>query len=161
MVSETVPGNTPSAPKPGRRWVTILLFVSLIANVFLIGLCGGRVFHRHGWFGRPSEFSQTMGPWAGRALDHLIGPLSSADRQIVVDSVRAHGDELQKLTQAVHDQRQVVAQLLRADNFDRKAIDDAFTELRRRTDAMQTALQGAVADAVAKLSPAARKELED
>jgi uncharacterized membrane protein len=161
MVSESTTGNPPSAPKSGRRWVTVALFVSLVANVFLIGLCGGRIFHGHGWFDRQPQFARTMGPWAGRALDHLIDGLSDADRQIVQDSVSSHADELQKLTQAVREQRQVVARLLKAENFDRKAVDDAFTELRVRSDAMQTALQGAIADAVAKLSPAARKELED
>ncbi len=161
MVSESTIDNPPSAPKSGRRWITIALFVSLVANVFLIGLCGGRIFHGHEWFDRQPQFARTMGPWAGRAFEHLIGGLSDGDRQIVQDSVSSHADELQKLTQAVHEQRQVVAGLLKAENFDRKAVDDAFTELRVRSDAMQTALQGAIADAVARLSPAARKELED
>jgi uncharacterized membrane protein len=79
----------------------------------------------------------------------------------VIDTVRGHADQLQQIYRSVHEQRQLVAQLLRADKFDRKAVDDAFAELRRRTDTMQQNLQAAVADAVAKLSPAARKQLEN
>jgi uncharacterized membrane protein len=98
---------------------------------------------------------------AGRALQHLLSPLSAADRQIVLDTVHGHVDELQQINQSIRDQRKVVAQLLKADTFDRKAVDDAFAELRRRTDAMQAKLEAAVSDAIEKLSPAARKQLED
>jgi uncharacterized membrane protein len=66
-----------------------------------------------------------------------------------------------QINREIRDQRKVVAQLLKADNYDRKALNDAFAELRRRTDSMQETLQAAVGDAVAKLSPAARKQLED
>jgi uncharacterized membrane protein len=162
MVSEPMPSDrTPARPKSGRRWLTILLFVSLVANVFLLGLFGGRLFHRHDWFDRQTEYAQQMGPIAGRALERLVRPLDAADREVVIDTVRGHADELQKIYQSVHDQRELVAQLLRADKFDRKAVDDAFAELRRRTDTMQQTLQAAVADAVAKLSPAARRQLDE
>ena len=162
MVSEPMPNDrTPAQPESRRRWVTLLLFVSLVANVFLLGLFGGRLMHRHDWFERQPEYAERMGPMAGRALERLVGPLSTADREIVWDTVRSHADELQQIYRSVHEQRQLVAQLLRADKFDRKAVDDAFAELRRRTDTMQQTLQAAVADAVAKLSPAARRQLED
>jgi len=162
MVSEPMPSDrTPVQPDSRRRWLTGLLFVSLAANVFLLGLFGGRLSHMYDWFDRRPEYAERMGPMAGRALEHLVGPLSAADREIVWDTVRSHADELQQIYRSVHEQRQFVAQLLRADKFDRKAVDDAFSELRRRTDAMQQTLQAAVADAVAKLSPTARRQLED
>jgi len=160
MVSEPMPARSPGRPD-GRRWMTILLFVSLAANVFLLALFGGRMFHRHQMFDHPPEYAAEMGPMANRALDRLVGPLSAADREIVLDTVRSHAGELQQIYRSVHEQRQMVAQLLRADRCDRKAVDDAFSELRRRTDTMQLTLQAAVADAIAKLSPAARKQLED
>jgi len=155
-----MPVQSPGRPD-SRRWMTILLFVSLAANVFLLALFGGRMFHRHHLLDRPPEYVAEMGPMANRALDRLVGPLSAADREIVLNTVRSHAGDLQQIYQSVHEQRQLVAQLLRADKFDRKAVDDAFSELRRRTDTMQSTLQAAVADAIAKLSPAARKQLED
>ena len=162
MVNEPMPSDrTPAEQKSCRRWLTVLLFVSLIANVFLLGLVGGRLLHLGGWFwGRPA-YVQQLGPMAGRALQHLLSPLSAADRQIVLDTVHGHVDELQQINQSIRDQRKVVAQLLKADTFDRKAVDDAFAELRRRTDAMQAKLEAAVSDAIEKLSPAARNQLED
>ena len=91
MVSEPMPSDrTPARPKSGRRWLTILLFVSLVANVFLLGLFGGRLFHRHDWFDRQTEYAQQMGPIAGRALERLVRPLDAADREVVIDTVRGH-----------------------------------------------------------------------
>jgi uncharacterized membrane protein len=162
MVNEPMSSDrAPVGQKSSRRWLNLLLFVSLVANVFLLGLFGGRLTHVNEWFERQPEYAQQMGPMAGHALERLVGPLSAADREIVIDTVRGHADQLQQIYQSVHEQRQLVAQLLRADKFDRKAVDDAFAELRRRTDTMQQTLQAAVADAVAKLSPAARKQLEN
>ena len=162
MVSEPSSGpQKPADVKPGRRWLTVLLFVSLILNVFFAGLVGARLMHMHGWLGGRPAYVQQLGPMAGYALQHLLSPLNASDRQIVIDSVSGHMDELQQINLSIRDQRKVVAQLLKADSYDRKAVDDAFAELRRRTDAMQAALQQALGEAVEKLSPAARKQLED
>ena len=66
MVSEPMPTRSPGRPD-GRRWMTILLFVSLAANVFLLGLFGGRMFHRHHMSDYPPEYAAEMGPTANRA----------------------------------------------------------------------------------------------
>ena len=162
MVSEPMPSDrTPGGQKSRRGWINLLLFVSLVANVFLIAMCGGRLLHRMDWFGNQPAYVQQIGPMAGRALQHMLSPLSTADRQIVLDTVQSRADELQRINQSIREQRKLVAQLLKADPFDRKAVDDAFAELRRRTDQLQSTLQAALSDAVAKLSPAARKQLED
>jgi uncharacterized membrane protein len=146
--------------KSSRRWLTIFLFLSLIANVFLAGLLAGRFLHWGEWFGGQPAYVQQMG-FAGHALQRLLEPLDDSDRQIVLDTVKSHADELMQINRQIREQRKLVAQLLRADNYDRKALNDAFAELRRRTDSMQETLQAAVGDAVGKLSPAARKQLED
>ena len=162
MVGEPMPSDrTPVEQKTGRRWLTVLLFASLIANVFLAGLVGGRLLHLGHWFEGEPAYVQQIGPMAGRALEHLLAPLDAADRQIVLDAVRGRAGEMQQINKSIREQRKLVAQLLRADKFDRKAVDDAFAELRRRTDSLQSTLQAAVGDAVEKLSPAARKQLED
>jgi uncharacterized membrane protein len=150
-----------SERKSSRRWLTAFLFLSLVANVFLGGLLAGRFLHHGDWFGSQPTYVQQMGPFAGHALQRLLEPLDDSDRQIVLDSVKGHADEFMQINREIRDQRKVVAQLLKADNYDRKALNDAFAELRRRTDSMQETLQAAVGDAVAKLSPAARKQLED
>jgi len=162
MVNEP-PADTRGAPAPKacRHWPTILLFVSLVANVFLLGLVGGRILHRHGWMDGEAAYTQQFGPMAGHALMRVLAPLDAPDRKIVLDSVRSHSDELQKISASIREQRKVVAQLLKAEPFERKAVDDAFTELRRRSDSMLAVLQAALGDAVEKLPPDARKRLED
>ncbi|HEY2891837.1 MAG TPA: periplasmic heavy metal sensor [Dongiaceae bacterium] len=168
MVNQTLPSNGPSngpgngmERKSSRRWVTIFLFLSLVANVFLAGLLAGRFLHHGDWFGGQPAYVQQMGPFAGHALQRLLEPLDDSDRQIVLDTVKSHADELMQINREIREQRKLVAQLLKADNYDRKALNDAFAELRRRTDSMQETLQAAVGDAVGKLSPTARKQLED
>jgi uncharacterized membrane protein len=166
MVNQSLPANGPgngnaTERKSSRRWLTIFLFLSLVANVFLAGLLAGRFLHHGDWFGGQPAYVQQMGPFAGHALQRLLEPLDDSDRQIVLDTVKSHADELMQINRQIREQRKVVAQLLKADNYDRKALDDAFAELRRRTDSMQETLQAAVGDAVGKLSPAARKQLED
>jgi len=162
MVNQSLPGNGPvTERKSNRRWLTIFLFLSLIANVFLGGLLAGRFLHHGDWFGGQPAYVQQMGPFAGHALQRLLEPLDDSDRQIVLDTVKSHADEFMQINREIRDQRKLVAQLLKAEKYDRKAVDDAFAELRRRTDSMQETLQAAVGDAVGKLSPAARKQLED
>ena len=166
MVNQSLPANGPgngsaTERKSSRRWLTAFLFLSLVANVFLAGLLAGRFLHHGDWFGGQPAYVQQMGPFAGHALQRLLEPLDDSDRQIVLDTVKSHADELMQINRSIREQRKLVAQLLKADNYDRKALNDAFAELRRRTDSMQETLQAAVGDAVGKLSPAARKQLED
>ena len=161
MVSQSVPPQQPSPWRISRRWLAVFLFLSLIANALLAGLLAGRILHWDGWLGGQPPYAQQIGPFAGRALQHLLSPLDDADRKIVLDTVESHADELMQLTRSIREQRKVIAQLLKADNYDRKAVDDAFAELRKRIDTMQLTLQTALSDAVGKLPPDARKRLED
>jgi len=59
----------------------------------------------------------------------------------------------------MHDQRQKVEVLIRAPQFDRKATEEAFAEMRKRGDDMQAALGAAILDAIEKLPPDARQRL--
>ena len=158
--SQTADGAKPPSRKISRKWLAIFLFISLVANVFLGGLLAGRLLH-WGWFNPQPPYAQQIGPFAGRALQHLLSPLDDADRKIVLDAVESHADELMQLNRAIREQRKVVAQLLKADNYDQKAVDDAFAELRKRIDNLQATLQMALSEAVGKLPPDARKRLED
>jgi len=149
----------PGASRPrGRRWVAVGLFVSLVVNLFLVGLILGRILHPEFLFGG-GAYVREFGPVAGRAIQHLVGPLDQADRQTVMDEMKGHADDFTGLNLALRQQREILIRLLRADNFDRKAVDDAFAELRRRNEALQAAMETAIADAVQKLPASARKHL--
>ena len=96
---------------------------------------------------------------AGRVIQHLTERLNDSDRQMVLDELKSHADSISALNQSLRDQRQTLMRLLKADSFDRKAVDDALVELRRRNDALQEAMETAIADAVEKLPASARKQL--
>jgi uncharacterized membrane protein len=146
--------------QPRRRLLTIALFVSLVANLFLGGLTLGWMLHIDHWPWQSSYVSE-FGSQAGRAVEHLVRNLDSADRDMVVDTIRAHGDELSQYAKAMREQREAMKKLLRAPDFDRKAAEDAFAKMRRLTDDMQAALGKAILEAVEKLSPQARQRMAD
>jgi len=146
--------------QPRRRLLAIALFVSLVANLFLGGLTLGWMLHLDHWPWQSSYVTE-FGSQAGRAVEHLIRNLDSADRDMVVDSIRAHGDELSQYARAIREQRETVKKLLRAPDFDRKAAEEAFAKMRRLTDDMQAALGKAILEAVEKLPPQARQRLAD
>ena len=144
--------------RPSRRLLAIVLFISVVLNLFLGGITLGRMLHGDIW---PWEnpYVHEFGFFAGRAVQKLVRDLDSSDRDIVVDALRAHRDQLLQLSAAMHDQRQKVEVLIRAPQFDRKAMEESFAEMRKRGDDMQTALGAAILDAIEKLPPDARQRL--
>jgi Predicted integral membrane protein len=155
-----VVSTSPPSWQPRRRLLAIALFVSLVANLFLGGLTVGWMLHLDRWPWQSSYVTE-FGSQAGRAVEHLIRNLDSADRDMVVDSIRAHGDELSQYARAIREQRETVKKLLRAPDFDRKAAEEAFAKMRRLTDDMQAALGKAILEAVEKLPPQARQRMAD
>ena len=106
-----------------------------------------------------NSYVHEFGFFAGRAVQKLVRDLNSSDRDIVLGALRAHRDELLQLSSAMHDQREKVEVLMRAPQFDRKAMEDSFAEMRKRGDDMQAALGAAILDAIEKLPPDARQRL--
>jgi len=144
--------------QPRRRLLTIALFISLVANLFLGGLTLGWMLHLDHWPWQSSYVSE-FGSQAGRAVEHLVRNLDSADRDIVVETIRAHRDELSNYAKAIREQRDKVKKLLRAPVFDQQAAEEAFAKMRSLTDDMQTALGRAILEAVEKLPPEARQRM--
>jgi Spy/CpxP family protein refolding chaperone len=144
--------------RPSRRLLAIAFFVSLVLNLFLAGLVVGHLAHGELWPWR-THYAREFGPFAGRALDRLVHSLDESDRQTVIETMRAHGAELARLGKAMHDQREAIEQLIRAPQFDRKTVEAAFAEMRKRGDEMQMAMGTALLDAIEKLPPQARQRL--
>ena len=144
--------------RPSRRLLAIVLFISIVLNLFLGGITLGRMLHGDTW---PWEnpYVHEFGYFAGRAVQKLVRDLDSTDRDIVVDALRAHRDQLLQLSAAMHDQREKVELLMRAPQFDRKATEESFAEMRKRGDDVQAALGAAILDAIEKLPPDARQRL--
>jgi len=146
--------------QPRRRLMAIALFVSLVANLFLGGLTLGWMLHLNLWPWQ-SAYVTEFGSQTGRAIEHLVHNLDGADRDMVIDTIRAHGAEFTQYTKAIREQREKVKKLLRAPEFDRQAAEDAFAQMRTLTDEMQVALGKAILEAVEKLPPEARQRMAD
>jgi uncharacterized membrane protein len=144
--------------RPSRRLLAIVLFVSVVLNLFLGGITLGRMLHGDIW---PWEnpYIREFGPFTGHAVQKLVRNLDSADRAIVIDTLRAHRDELGNFSKQMRDQREKMKVLLHAPQFDRKEAERALAKMIKRGGDMQTALGEVILDAIEKLPPDARARL--
>lgn len=144
------------------RWVVIALLVSLALNLFLIGVMGGR--HLYGWMHDPER---PMQAWLGadddrplrRLFMQLTSDLDRDDRAAFREAIEAQREALTETGMALLEQRRIVLDLLRAEPFDRAALDAAMAELARLHDEFRQNLMAAIADAAAALPPEARAKL--
>jgi uncharacterized membrane protein len=144
------------------RWVVIALLVSLALNLFLLGAMGGR--HMRGWV---HDSDRPMASWLDEGDDrplrrlflHLTQDLDRDDRAAFRATIELQRESLVEQGMALLDQRRAVLELLRAEPFDRAAVDAALAELGRRHDAFHQLLMKAIADAAQALPPEARARL--
>ncbi|MEX2200446.1 MAG: periplasmic heavy metal sensor [Dongiaceae bacterium] len=143
------------------RWVVIALALSVVLNLFLVGIVGGR--HMHQWFGSGEQAAAWMEEEQVRPVRWLLIRLTEGldreERRQFLETVGAQRDTLVETGAALLEQRRVALELLRAEPFDRDTLGAAQDELRRRNDAFQAALLDAIADAAAELPPDARTKL--
>jgi uncharacterized membrane protein len=143
------------------RWVVIALALSVVLNLFLVGMVGGR--HVHHWFGSGEQAAAWMQEEEVRPVRWLLIRLTEGldreERTQFLETVGAQRNALVETGAALLEQRRTALKLLRAEPFDRAALDAAQDELRHRNDAFQAALLDAIADAAATLPPAARAKL--
>lgn len=138
-------------------WLAVILLLSLGLNVFLGGIFVGRLLSSPDDPPRLAK-AEKAAP-AGRFLKRLTANLEAADRETVMSSVKAHAPELQAAQREVRKARRAVMRGIRATPFDRAALEEAVATLRARQSAIQTIMQGAVVDAIAKLPDEARQRL--
>jgi uncharacterized membrane protein len=144
------------------RWVVIAFAISVVLNLFFIGMIGGR--HMHHWVG---GHDQSAASWMQEEqvrpvrwlLIRLTEGLDRAERAQFLEAVGAQREALVDTGAALLEQRHIALKLLRAEPFDRATLDAAQDELRRRNDAFQAQLLLAIADAAAALPPEARAKL--
>ena len=127
-----------------------------MANLFLGGLTLGWMLHLDHWPWQSSYVTE-FGSQTGRAIEHLVRNLDSADRDMVVDTIRSHRDELSTIRQGhARAARQGEDAAARA-GLRSPAAEEALAEMRRLADDMQAALGKAILEAVEKLPPEARR----
>ncbi len=117
----------------------VVLFVSLAANLIIAGFVVARVAGP-----RPGGIGE---------IDRIVAlgirafpPEIQGD---IRDQVRAHRNEFRAGLDAVQVARQQMFAAMRADPFDRAALDQAFATVRSTTNTVQAVGQSIVADAIA------------
>lgn len=147
-------------PKTGK-WLLAVLVVSLSLNLFVGGFLIGDELqeHRrppHGDGERPHADNDRM---VFGFVDHLAGALPKDDRKEFMRVMETYRGELTAAATRVRQARKNVRSAIGADNFDRRALESALAQVSASMQDMQMVLHGALADAVSRLSPEARKAL--
>ncbi len=127
----------------------VVLLVSLAANLLVAGFAVSR------FRGPP--------PPGGGEIDRIVAlgirafpPEIQGD---IRDQVRAHRGEFRAGLVAVQAARQQMFAAMRANPFDRAALDQAFANVRATTDEVQTVGQDIVAGAIAQAPPDVRARI--
>jgi Spy/CpxP family protein refolding chaperone len=94
-----------------------------------------------------------------RLFMQLTSDLDRDDRAAFREAIEAQRQPLTETGMALLEQRRIVLDLLRAEPFDRVALDAALAELGRRQDEFRKRLMSTIADAAAALPPEARAKL--
>jgi uncharacterized membrane protein len=133
------------------RWLVVALVVSLAMNLAVGGLMLGHVLR-----GPPSW---RPGDPEGGPAHRLMRLLPPEARDTVRQSFKEAGPEIRARAKALRQARDGVRDAIMAEPFDRARLDAAFADMRARSDALQTAVQAAIADGVSKLPPEARRKV--
>lgn len=137
------------------RGLTILLMLSLAANVFLGGFLAGR------WFGGPHPHRMVvhgqMDRGAGMFRDTRV--LSEEGREAFHGVFKERRDDLRPSFREMRRLRDEFGAALAADPWDRARVEKAFADLREVEMSHQAAFSATLIDAFEKLSAADRKAL--
>lgn len=139
------------------RLVSVLLFGSLAANLFLAGLMAGR------WFDHPPppqferrapDPGQEGGPpgWMRRAL----GPDAAQELQAVWE---VHASEIEPIRSALQRSRDAVGDALAAEPFDPQAYATAIDEMQQMRIQLYAVINTVMTDVVSRLTPEQRRRM--
>jgi uncharacterized membrane protein len=123
-----------------------VLFLSLAANVMIAGFALGRVVGP-----RPSDFD--------RMLAMGMRGFPPEIRRAVSDKARDGRNQFRKQLDDIQKARQRLYDAMRAEPLDRVALEQAFADLRRKTDTLQQSGQELVAGAVVDAPPDVRRHI--
>jgi len=136
-----------------RSRAKIFLVVSIALNLFL----GGMMI---AWHMRPPP-PPPPGPWFERMIQRMSMDLAPADRDLLQASYQAHRPDLDRMDKEVVAAREQVGAAMRAEPFDPAALEQAMANARDAREPVVEAVEQAVAEAAAKMSPEGRKKLAD
>lgn len=144
-----------ASPSRLRRW---LLVASLVLNVFLIGGIAAGLVVRHG----PPFFGHDRPRLMGLPSPHKIRAALPDSADPAIDAAfAAHRQDMRVRIRALVEARHQVAAAMRAEPFDRAALDSALATLRDREAEVASGAQSAIAELAAGLDPDSRSRLAE
>ncbi len=153
------------------KYLAIALVVSLGVNFFLGGLVLGRAANSPAEIAAvppPTPLPQPPGgqPASGALprggiLQQALAALPPEHRPILRQAVEQRRRDIFAAGLAIRDARARSDEALRADSFDRAALEASLVQLRARNDALAAIFHAAVAEAAARLPVEARRDLAE
>lgn len=137
-----------SARITSPRWLWLALILSLLVNVFCVGLIAGRFGHRLAGF---LEIH--------RQVNDVLAPLPAPTQQRLRAELRSALLDSRAQFAALHTGRQQLLDHLAAPTLDPAAIEADFSRNRQQLQALQTALQQHLLQTVSTLDPNERQLL--
>ena len=135
-----------------KRWMVVTLIVSLVVNVFLLGIIAGSVWH---WtHDRGMGF---RGGWRTRVAQSLPEAQRQALHQTIRDAVRQQLSTLRQARAA----RAEAARLFVQPQFDADGINARLDQARASDMALRTALEHRMVQFAATLPQDQRKKMAD
>lgn len=151
-MSEDFP--TPVAAKRPRRWPKVLLAISLFFNLLVLGAIAGAHLRDGPDMGRS--------PAPDRAAMHATGfapffdALPREARGEIGKALRARGDSARPDRAALEAEFARIIAVLKAEPFDRAALEEVMAAQQARVSARVEAGRSALLDVLAGMSPAER-----
>lgn len=133
-----------------RRWAVPGIALSVLLNVFLIGIVAG---HLYAGRGLPGEKGLGL-----VSADHVRALPPDEKKKFMAAMATQHATILiaRKAHQAA---RRALEAEIAAPSFDRSRVAAGFVDLRQAGAALQAQIQAALVEALATLSPASRAAL--
>jgi len=135
-----------------KRWPTILLIVSLVANVFLLGLIAGTVWH---W--THDRGMGLRGGWRMRVAESLPEPQAQALRDAIHDTVKQTVPTLRQGRAA----RAEAARLFVQPQFDANAITVRLDQARASDMTLRANLEHRMVQFAATLPQDQRRKMAE
>jgi uncharacterized membrane protein len=134
-----------------RRWPRVILAVSLLANIFLIGVVTGHVF----------DGKRAPAPRPGQGAVGWVrsSTLPPDDKRAFAAVMRSHHEALEAKRAVLKNAKAALQAAVTTPVYDRSKVADAFADVRRASVESQEATQAALVEALGTLSPAARASL--
>ncbi|CCV01591.1 unnamed protein product [Candidatus Paraburkholderia kirkii UZHbot1] len=136
------------------RTLKTLAALSLMLNVFLLGSIAGGAY----WLSGPLAQKRAEAAQQ-RGIRFAAADLSPERQKQLREALHRTCRESLPLIRDAHNGRIDLAHILTAQQFDRKALDDALARTRETDIAVRARIEGAVADFAATLTPQERLKL--